>query len=73
MTFIQQHNQEINNVWRNFVEYPSTGKLLKTLPIIAYRQPPNIRCISMNSKLAIPPQHYKKVPNVMKKDAKYAI
>ena len=73
MIFIQQFNQEIKNVWRNFAEYPSTGKLFKTLPIIAYRQPPNITCILIHSKLAIPPQQYKEVPNVMKNDAKYAI
>ena len=55
MIFIQQFNkcnQDIKNVWINFAENPSTGKLHKAPPIIAYRQNPNLRRILILSKVS---------------------
>ena len=49
---IQQFNQDIKNVWKNFAENPSTGKLFKTAPITAYRQPPNLKRILIHSKVS---------------------
>ena len=48
---IQKFNQDIKNVWRNFEENPSTGKLFKTPPIVTYRQPPNHKHILICSKV----------------------
>ena len=49
---IQQFNQDIKHEWRNFAENPSTGKRFKTPPIIAYRQPPNLKHILIHSKVS---------------------
>ena len=49
---VQIFNQNIKNVWRNFAENPSTGKLFRTPPIIAYRQPPNPKRILIHSKVS---------------------
>ena len=42
---IQKFNKDINYLWRNLAKNTSTGKLVKTPPIIAYRQPPTLRHI----------------------------
>ena len=51
MIFIKQFNQDIKNVWRNFAENPSTGKLFKTARIIAYRHPPTHKRILIHIKV----------------------
>ena len=54
MIFIQQFNNltKTKNAWRYFAENPSTGKLVKSPPIIAYRQPLNLRRILIHSKVS---------------------
>ena len=49
---IQQFNQHKKNLWRNYADNPSTGKLFKTPPLIAYRHSHNLKHILIHSKVS---------------------
>ena len=70
---IQQLNQDIKNVWKNFAENPSTEKLKKLKLLLHSGILLTLNVTRSTAMSAMPPQHYKNIPNVMKIDAKYAI